>query len=207
MRSKVENRPGQGTKITIRQVCLIGILGGLAAVVMLFEFPLWFAPSFYKLDLSEIIVAVGAFSLGPAAGCLIELIKILVNFLLNGTTTAGVGELANFLMGCSYILPAAWMYRVKKDFRFATIGLGLGTVTLTVFGSFLNYAVLLPVYSHFYGMPLETFVEMGNKLNPSINSVATLVVFATAPFNLLKGVLSSVGTLLLYRKLVPVLHK
>lgn len=194
-------------EITIRQVALIGVLGALAAIIMMFSFPLPFAPSFYKADLSEVVVMVGAFTLGPVSGCIIELIKILVSFLLNGTTTVGVGEIANFAIGCSYILPAAIIYRRQKSFRYAIIGLGVGTLSMAIIGALLNYFVLLPAFSYFYQMPIQSFVDMGNKLNPNVNTVATLVLLATTPFNLVKGLISSLIAALIYPKLGAILHK
>ena len=91
---------------------------------------LWFAPSFYKLDLSELAVMVGALSMGPAAGAMIELIKILLNFVLNGTITGGVGEFANFLIGCSFVVPAAWIYRRQRNIKGMLLGMAAGIVCM-----------------------------------------------------------------------------
>lgn len=198
------------SQITIRQICLTGILGAIAAVVMLLEVPLFFAPAFYKLDFSEVIVMIGAFALGPASGACIELIKILINLLLNGTTTAGVGEAANLLVGCSYILPAAFWYQRHKTRKNALVGLSMGTVSLTIVGSLMKLYILLPVFAKFYmgdWHAVDSFVQMGQAINPRIINVQTLVLFATLPFNLLKGLVSSLITLLLYKRLSPILHK
>ena len=100
--------------LTTKNLVLMGMFGALAAVLMLFEFPLVFiAPSFYGLDLSEVPVLVGAFSMGPAAGVIIEFVKILVKLLMKPTTTGFVGEMANFVIGCSFVVPAAMIYHVK----------------------------------------------------------------------------------------------
>ena len=109
----------------IRNMVQIGMLAAVATVLMLFEFPLWFAPSFYQLDFSEVAVLIGAFSMGPAAGVVIEALKILLNFLINGTITAGVGELANFIIGCGLIVPAALIYKRHKTKKNAMLGLSL----------------------------------------------------------------------------------
>lgn len=194
-------------KISTHYISKIGILSAIAVVVMLFEIPLPFAPPFYKIDLSEVVVLLGSFSMGPLAGAVIEGIKILLNLLINGTDTAGVGEIANFLIGLSFVLPAAILYHRKKSFKTAIVGMLLGTVVMTVFGSAMNYFVLLPVYSKFYGLPLEALVGMGSAVNGAVTDLKTLVIFATAPFNLLKGVLSSAIVLLTYKKLSPILHK
>ena len=99
---------------TLHYIIKIAILAAIASVIMLFEFPLWFAPGFYKLDLSETVILMGSFAMGPVAGVLIELLKNLLNILINGTTTAYVGEFANFVTGCAIVLPAALIYKYKK---------------------------------------------------------------------------------------------
>lgn len=189
----------------VRSMVQIGMLSAVAIVLMLFEIPLWFAPGFYKIDLSEVAVMVGAFAMGPAAGIAIEFVKILLNLLINGTQTAGVGELANFLIGCSLVLPAAWIYKNKKTRKNAVLGMGIGILCTTAVGCILNAFLLLPAYSAAFGMPIETLVGMGSAVNKAITGLPTFVMFAVAPFNLLKGFLVSVITLLLYKKLNPIL--
>jgi len=195
------------TRFSVKTMAKIAILGALSVVIMLFEFPLPFAPPFYKLDLSEIVVLIGGFAMGPLAGMTIEAIKILLNFLLNGTITFGIGELANFIMGCSLVLPAAWIYRHKKCLKSAILGMILGTITLTIVGSLVNLFVLLPVYSVALNLPMEALIEMGTAVNQGITSLNTFVLFAVAPFNLLKGIVCSLGAGLLYKHVSPILHK
>jgi len=185
----------------------IALLGATAALLMLFEIPLFFAPSFYKLDFSEVAVLVGAFSLGPVAGIVIEAVKILLNFLIDGSVTAGIGELANFIIGCSYIVPAAAIYKRNKTRRNAIAGLAAGTVTMVIVAALMNLYVLLPVYASAFRMPVDAIVQMGTKVNSSIKDIYTLILFATVPFNVLKGFLSSLVTVLIYKKLSPVLHR
>lgn len=192
--------------LTTRNICVIGILSAIATLVMLFEFPLWFAPSFYKLDFSEIVVLIGAFSLGPVAGIIIEAIKILLNFMINGTTTAGIGELANFVIGCAYIVPAAIIYRRHKTRKIAIVSMIIGTLCLGIAGGLMNYFVLLPAFSYFMKIPMDDFTKMGMSVNGCIKDVKTLVLFATVPFNLIKGLLSSTVTLLIYKKIAKVIH-
>lgn len=190
----------------LRTVCKIGILSALAAVIQLFEIPLFFAPSFYKLDLSDLIALIGGFAMGPLAGGVIQLIKNLLNLVLNGTSTAFVGEAANFVTGCVLVVPAAWIYRIHKSRKGAIVGMAVGTLSLTVLGALINAFVMLPFFSYFYGMSMEAIVDMGTVINPAITDVTTLVLFAVVPFNLLKGVLCSVLTLLLYKRLSRLLH-
>ena len=188
-------------------IAKVGVLSAVATVLMLLEFPLWFAPNFYELDFSEVPVLLGTFALGPSAGVAIEFVKILLNFVLNGTDTGGIGELANFIVGCSFILPAGYMYKHKKSFNTAILGLLAGTLSLAAVGSLMNYYVLLPVYAKVYGAPIQAFINMGNVLNPAITNLKTFVLYAVVPFNIFKGIVVSSITLLIYKKISPILHR
>lgn len=193
------------TKMKIRMMAQIGMLAAIAVVLMLFEIPLPFAPSFYEIDLSEVPVLIGCFTMGPLAGVFIELLKIILNFAINGTITAGVGEAANFLIGCALVLPAAFLYKKKRTRTGAISGMAAGTLFMTVVGCFLNAYILLPAYSKAFGMPVDALVEMGTAVNGQITSLSTFVLFAVAPFNLLKGTVVSVIVFLIYKKISPIL--
>ena len=183
------------------------IFASLAGVLMFLEIPLFFAPSFYKIDLSEIPILICTFYLGPVAGVAAELVKIMVKLLLKGTSTAFVGDFANFVVGCSFVLPASIIYHARPGKRSALVGMLAGTLVMTVFGSAFNAIYLLPKFAALYGMPMEAIIGMGTKINPRITSVGTLVLFAVVPFNLLKGVIDSALTFLLYKRISPLLHK
>ncbi len=189
----------------IKYITKIGVLSAIAALLMLFEFPLPFAPSFYELDLSEVAVLIAGFAMGPLAGVLTELVKIVLNLIMNGTITGFVGEIANFFIGVSFVLPASLIYRKNKTFSGAVIGMVAGTFSLAVIGVVLNYYVMIPAYAHFL-IPIDVIISMGNKINPDIDSLLTLVLFAALPFNLLKGVICSVLTALIYKRVSPILH-
>ena len=196
------------SKVNIRTIVQIGMLSAIATVLMLFEIPLPFmAPSFYELDFSEVPVLIGCFAMGPVAGILIELVKILLNLVINGTITAGVGEAANFLIGCAFILPAGMIYKHRKSRKTAIIGMAAGTVTMTVLGCFLNAYVLLPAYASAFGWPLTSIIEMGSAINPVVKSLPAFVILMVAPFNILKGVVVSLITFLLYKYISPILHR
>ena len=184
-----------------RRLCILAVCGAIAAILHIFDFPVPFlAPGFYKLDFSEVPVMLCGFYLGPSAAVLCEALKILLKLVLKGTSTAFVGDFANFFVGCSLVLPAAVIYHTKKSRKSALIGLLLGTIILTVFGSAFNGIYLIPKFSQLYGIPLHAIIGMGTAINGSINSVATLVLLSVAPLNLLKGVTVSALTLLLYKK-------
>lgn len=183
------------------------VFASMAGVLMLVELPLFFAPSFYKLDISELPILICTFYLGPVAGVVAELVKVLVKLIIKGTTTAYVGDFANFVVGCSFVLPASCIYHMKKSKRGALIGMIAGTLVMTIFGSLFNAVYLLPTFAELFGMPLEAIIKMGSDINSAINSVSTLVLFCVVPFNLLKGIIVTVLTMLLYKRISPLLHK
>ncbi len=194
------------TSVKTRRLVEIAMLGAVASVLMYFEFPLPFiAPPFYELDLSEVPVMIGAFALGPSAGALIELIKILVKLLIKGTNTAFVGDIANYIIGCSFAVPAALIYKRQKTKKTALISMMLGTVFMTVIGCLINACVLLPVYATAFHMPIDAIIEMGATVNANIHDIFTFVLIAVAPFNLIKGLIVSLLTLLLYKHVSPIL--
>ena len=201
--AEVKTKGNSGTKV--RMMAQMGMLSAIAVVLMLFEIPLPFAPSFYEIDFSEVPVLIGCFTMGPLAGAIIELLKILLNFAINGTATAGVGEVANFLIGCAFVIPAAVIYKKKRTRTGAIIGMVTGTLFMTFIGCFLNAFVLLPTYAKAFGMPIDALVGMGTAVNSHITSLTTFVIFAVAPFNLLKGFLVSLIVFLIYKKISPIL--
>lgn len=192
---------------SIQVLAKIAILSAIAFVLMLVEFNLPFAPSFYKMDFSEVAVLVGGFALGWLPAVIIEAMKILLNLLFTATQTAYVGELANFLIGCSFCVPAALIYASHKSRKNALIGLVVGTLCMTVVGVVINYAVLLPAYSYFYNLPMEALIGMGSAIIPLIKDRLSFVLFATTPFNLVKGIVVSLVTMLIYKRISPLLHR
>lgn len=207
MSEQVLRRDSVAGRSKVRTLTQIAMLGAVATVLMLFEFPIPFlAPPFYEMDFSEVPILVGAFAMGPAAGIAIEAIKILLNFVINGTITAGVGEMANFMFGCAFLLPAALIYRSNKTRKNAIIGMAVGTVVMTVAACIINALVLLPAYGAAFGMPVDAFVQMGTAINKSIDSLFTFAVLAVGPFNLLKGFSVSVIVLLIYKRIRVILR-
>ena len=183
------------------------IFSAMAGFLMFLEIPLFFAPAFYEIDLSEIPILICTFYLGPVAGVVGELFKIVVKLVLKGTTTAFVGDFANFVVGCSFVLPASIVYHMNKGKKSALTGMIVGTLIMTVFGSLFNAVYLLPTFADLYGMPLDAIIAMGTEVNSAINSVSTLVLFAVVPFNLIKGAIVTLLTMLLYKRISPLLHK
>ncbi len=197
-----QKKRGEKVKmLSTRKMAMIGMFSAIAMILHLFDFPLPFAPGFYKLDFSEIPIMIGTFAFGPVAGVLMEFLKILLKLCIKGTSTAFVGDLANFCVGCSLILPASAVYEFVKTKKGALVGVIAGTVTLTVFGSAFNAIYLIPTFADLYGLPLENLIAMGTAVNPSIKDVNTLVLFAVVPLNIIKGAAVSVVTMLIYKPL------
>ena len=199
-----EKKQGKKKKILdVHSMTIIGMLSAIATILHLFDFPLPFlAPFFYKVDFSEIAVMVGTFSIGPVAGVLIEFCKILLKILIKGTSTAFVGDLANFLIGCSLLLPASFVYEFTKTKKGALLGCIAGTLTMTIFGSMFNGLYLIPKFVVMYGMPsVDTIVAMGSEINPLIKDLKTLVCFSVAPLNFLKAGVVSLITMVIYKPL------
>ena len=193
--------PGKRNVSPTRRITIIAVCSAIAAVLHMLDFPLLFlAPEFYKLDFSELPVMLCGFYLGPSAAVACEAVKIILKLLLKGTSTAFVGDFANFAVGCSLVLPAVIIYHIHKTRRSAFWGLVVGTVVLTIFGSAFNGIYLLPKFSQLYGIPLDAIIGMGSKINAGIHSVSTFVMLAVAPLNLIKGFSISVLTLLLYKR-------
>lgn len=190
-----------------RKMAVIGMFSALSAVLMLFEIPLFFAPPFYKLDFSELPILVGTFAFGPAAGVMMEFIKILLKLVMKGTSTAFVGELANFAVGCSLILPASVIYSFKKNKKTAIVACVIGTLVITVFGTAFNAVYLLPAFAKLFHMPVDALIAMGTEANSLVKegSIVSFVVACVAPLNLIKGTAVSVVTLLVYKPLSPIL--
>lgn len=195
----------EGKILTSKKMSMIGLFAAIASILMMFEVPLPLAPSFYKIDLSEVPILIISIAYGPLAGALTEFCKILLKLVFRSTSTAFVGELANFVVGMSFILPASLIYMFRKNRNSFIIGAILGTVVLTIFGSIFNVIYLLPKFASMYGMSLDSLIAMGTAINPNITSVFTFVLFSVVPFNIIKGVVVSALSLALYKKISPLL--
>ncbi len=186
---------------TAKKLVRIALLAAIAAILMYFDFPIPFlAPEFYKLDFSEVPVLVGGFLMGPLAAVTIELVKILLIFIIKGSYTAGVGEVANFIIGCALVLPVIAIYRRNATRRSMVMGALTGILALVITAALLNYFVLIPLYAQAFKVPIDTYVALGQQLNSRVVDLKSLIVLCVIPFNLVKGVLvTSIGGLLYMR--------
>lgn len=187
--------------LSVQYMTRIAILGALSAILFMIEVPVI---AFYKLDVSTLPALLGAFSMGPWAGLAILLIKDLFGLLHSGTMY--VGELADFIMGAAFILPAALIYRANKNRKNALVGMIVGTLAMIVVSVLVNWKIMIPFYMTAFHMPMEAIIGMAQKAMPFVDTEVELLLFVTAPFNLLKGIVLSGLTFLLYKRLSPLLH-
>jgi riboflavin transporter FmnP len=198
------SRDSWNTKTMVK----ISVLGVISFILMFFEIPMpWLAPTFMKIDISDLPSLIGSFAIGPMAGVIIQLLKNVLNVLIEGSTTGGIGELANFVVGSAFAYTAGFVYYKKKTFKRAIIGLILGTIVMTVVITLANYFVMFPLYAKLMGQDLQVFIDMGTAINKNITDLRSLMIISVVPFNLLKGIMVTVITMLVYKRVSPILHK
>lgn len=185
--------------LTTMDLTRIAILGALASILFMIEFPVFPAVPFYKLDFSNVPVVLGGFAMGPLPGLLILAMKDLIG--LTHSSTGGIGELADLLAGAAFILPGAIIYRRLKSRKNALLGMLAGIVLMIVASVLANMYILIPAF-----MPYETVVAMGQKMIPSIQNIWQFLFSVTALFNLIKGIAICLVTYVLYKPLSPFLH-
>lgn len=187
--------------VNIRYMAVTAMLSAVAFILMFFEFSVPFMPAFVKLDLSELPALIGAFSMGPLCGVLVCLVKNLLHVLI--TTTGGVGELSNFVLGAAFVLPAGFIYKRKKSRKTAIIGSLTGAVLMALISVVSNYFVMYPFYTAF--LPMEEIIAMYQAIFPGVNGLLECLIVFNMPFTFLKGMISVVITFLIYKHISPVL--
>ena len=193
-------------KTNIYRITFIALLGALSAVLMLINFSVPFAPGFLKFDIAELPALFAGFFMGPVAGCLVIIIKILLKLVMQGTETAFVGEMSNVLCSICFILPASLIYRWKHTKTGAAVSLVVATVFVSVVFIFVNAYITFPMYSNLYGMPMEAIIGMGTAVNPMIHDTVTMMLFSVFPFNLFKHGVTSLVTWVVYKRAGNVLR-
>ena len=188
-------------QLSIRTMTSVAVLSAVAFVLAFFEFPVPLSPSFARMDLSDFPALIGAFAFGPVAGILIELVKKLLG--LFSTATSGVGELANFLMGASYVLVAGFIYKYKKTRKMAMLACIISSVVMGIAAAIVNYFILLPLFETF--MPLDQLIASFGEFLPFIKTRLDVVLFNALPFNILKGLVIGAIAMMIYKKLTPIL--
>jgi len=198
---KVETQTEKRVNHTRRMV-MTAILSALSSVLMFFSFNVPLMPSFIKMDLSELPALIASFSMGPLYGAIVCLVKNIVN--LFSTTTGGVGELSNFILGVLFVVPAGIIYRMRPKFSGAVIGGIVGAASMAFISVFTNYYVVYPIYTAF--MPMDAIIGMYKAINPSVENLWQCLIIFNLPFTFIKGMVSAVITIAVYKKLTPLIN-
>ena len=192
----------QTTKaVNVRYLTVTAMLSAVAYILMFLDFSVPFMPGFIKMDLSELPALIGSFSMGPLCGVMICLVKNVLHLFI--TTTGGVGELSNFILGVAFVLPAGLIYKHKKTRKTALAGSLLGAVIMAVFSVVSNYFLVYPVYYNF--MPEDRILAAYQLILPSMKSILQCLICFNMPFTFVKGLFSVVITFLVYKHISPIL--
>lgn len=190
--------------VNLRALAVTSIMGAFGFVLMMLDFPLPFLiPSFIKLDFSEIPAIITSFAFGPLWGVLVCLVKNLLH--LFATTTNGVGELSNFLLGAIYVGTAGLIYKRSKSRKTAFIGALIGSLAMAVIGVITNYFIVYPAYVVIYGMPLEAIIGMYQAILPFADTLIKDLIIFNLPFTFAKGLIDTLICFLIYKQLSPIL--
>ncbi|MGI1690272.1 ECF transporter S component [Thermoanaerobacter uzonensis] len=190
-------------KTKTQAIVKVGFLSATAFILMYLEFQVPLFPGFLKLDFSDVPALVASFAIGPLYGVMVELIKNILHATI--TQSGGIGEIANFAIGSIFVYTAGIVYQFNKTRKNALISMGIATVVMAFTASLLNYYVFLPLYQKVMGWPMDAIINMSRAANKNIVDVKTLISYGIFPFNVLKGIVLSVITLLVYKKLSPFL--
>ena len=191
--------------LTVSTLVKISILSAIGYILMFISVPLpMLFPEFLKIDISDLTALLGGISLGPMAGVTIAFLKNLLQFITGMSTTGGVGEFANFLIGGSFVFTVSYIYSKKRNIQGVIIGLVSGIVVMTMVGCIANYFIILPFYATM-GWSIDAVVSMGAAINPAIDSKMSFIIWMIAPFNILKSGLMSLLTLPMYKKTEKIL--
>lgn len=187
--------------LSVRTISMTAMLSAVAYLLAFVEFPVPLSPSFARMDLSDFPALIGAFVVGLLSGLLIELAKNTLQLMT--TSTGGIGEIANFLMGASYVVTAGFIYNRHKTKKTALIACILASVVMGIAAALANYFILLPLFESF--MPLDQLISSFAEFLPFIRTKLDVVLFNALPFNLLKGLVIGGFTMLTYKRLAPIL--
>ena len=190
-----------GSTSTVRKLTTTAIMAAIATILMYVEFPIPIMPAFIKLDFSELPALLASFALGPWYGALVCLLKNLIH--LPVTSSSGVGELANFLIGICFVIPAGLIYQKVKTRKGALIGSLAGAVIMALVSFPINFFIVYPFYTNF--MPMEGIIGAYQAILPSIKGLTDALLIFNVPFTFVKGLIDVVITFLIYKRLSPVI--
>ena len=196
------NKVNTSTMIRTKDMTKVAMLSVIGFVLMYFQLPLTFvAPPFMKLDISDLPVLMGAFTMGPVYGIIIAALKNLMHIIFKGTMTAGVGELSNFIISSTFALVSSYIYRKHRTYKGAVLAMTVGVLAMTILAMASNYFVVFPLYGKV--MPMEAIIAMGSAITPKITGLFTMMIYSVLPFNLIKGFTTSAVMMLVYKKISP----
>ena len=196
------NKVNTSTMIRTKDMTKVAMLSVIGFVLMYFQLPLTFvAPPFMKLDISDLPVLMGAFTMGPVYGIIIAALKNLMHIIFKGTMTAGVGELSNFIISSTFALVSSYIYRKHRTYKGAVLAMTVGVVAMTILAMISNYFVVFPLYGKV--MPMDAIIAMGSAITPRIKGLFTMMIYSVLPFNLIKGFTTSAVMMLVYKKISP----
>jgi riboflavin transporter FmnP len=187
--------------VDVRYITVTAMLSAVAFILMFLDFAVPFMPSFIKMDLSELPALIGAFAMGPACGVIVCLIKNLLHLMI--TSTGGVGELSNFILGTAFVLPAGLIYKHKKTRTTALVGSLVGAFFMGIFSVVSNYFLVYPVYYNF--MPQEAILAAYQVIFPGVKNILQCLIVFNVPFTIVKGLFSVVITFFVYKHISPIL--
>ena len=190
-----------GSTSMVRKLTTTAVMAAIATILMYIEFPIPIMPGFIKLDFSELPALLTSFALGPWYGALVCLLKNLIH--LPVTSSSGVGELANFLIGVCFVIPAGYIYQFRKSRKGALIGSLVGALFMAVISFPINYFIVYPFYTNF--MPMEAIVGAYQAILPSIKGLSDALLIFNVPFTFVKGMIDVVITFLVYKRLSPII--
>ncbi len=190
-------------KQNIRNIAVTAIMGAIGFILMMLEFPISFLiPSFIKFDFSELPALVTAFALGPWWGVLVCFIKNALHLFVG--TTAGVGELSNFVLGAIFVYVGGVVYKRNKSRKGALIGALIGALLMAATSVATNYFFVYPIYAKML-IPMDAIVGMYSAILPSVDSLFEALLIFNFPFNLAKGLIDAAICFVIYKKLSPIL--
>ncbi len=193
-------------KFKTRDLTVIAMLGAICCVLMHVDFPLPFMPPFMNFDLCGLVELIGGFAMGPLQAFAIIMVKILLKLATEGTSSAFTGELQNVMLSCAYVLPPVILYHRNKTKRTAMVGMTAGTIFCAIVAVFTNLFIIIPFYMKLMGQEMGYFIQMCAEANPMVQNAATLAIFGIIPFNLIKCSINSLGAMVLYKRISPLLH-
>lgn len=195
----------QSSKTLTRKIAISAMLAAIGVILQMLEIPLPFIPSFIKLDFSDLPGFIGAFVCGPLAGVLITLIRNVIHIFMG--SSAGIGELSNFILSASFVLTAGLIYKKIPNIKGVLIGGVAGAVIMGIVSFPVNNFIIYPLYYSVMGFPQEAILQMYQAIRPSTKSIAEALIVFNVPFTIAKGLISVIITSIIYKPLEKLIKK